>query len=266
MHRSDDDVVGIGAFLLGLALVGVLATLLPLQDPLGSDLHSRLLPPSPDHLFGTDDLGRDLLSRTVHGFSTTVLVSVGALLSSLALGIAFGALAGYWGDGAVDRIFNWIVSVIMSLPFLLVMAAILSLTRPTIEKAYVILAGIMWVYPARIVRAEVMKTKALPYVEAARALGSTEWRIITKVVLPACIGSAVTFSLSYLPEIIGLEAGLSFLGLGVQPPDPGLGKMIFDGLSYISSAWWIALFPAAMLFLLVLSINAFLMVWRAEHV
>jgi peptide/nickel transport system permease protein len=238
-----------------LALIAALGPFLPVQEPLEFDLSSRLRAPSSEHLLGTDDLGRDVLSRTVHGFSTTVLVSLCALISSLALGILLGGGAGYFGNSIGDRLFNWVCNLIMSLPFLLIIAAILSLTRPTIVKAYVILTGIMWVYPARIVRAEVMKTKTLPYVEASRALGGTEWRIFTKTILPASVLSAVTFSLSYLPEVIGLEAGLSFLGLGVQPPDPGLGKMIFDGLNYISSAWWMALFPAGTLFVLVLGIK-----------
>jgi peptide/nickel transport system permease protein len=260
------DIGIVAAFVFGLALVGLGAPVLPLQDPLSTNMVERLAGPSWNHVFGTDELGRDLLSRTVHGFSTTVLISIGALLSSLALGIALGAVAGYATNRLADRVFIWIVNLLMSLPFLLVMAAILSLTRPTIGKAYAILAGIMWVYPARIVRAEVMRTKTLPYVEASRALGSPEWRIIAKTILPACTGAALTFSLSYLPEIVGLEAGLSFLGLGVQPPDPGLGKMIFDGLSYISSAWWLPLFPAAVLFLVVLGVNLFLMSWRTAHV
>lgn len=259
------DLWNVAVCVLGLALVGLGVPVLPLQDPLSTNMVERLAGPSWDHVFGTDELGRDLLSRTVHGFSTTVLISVGAMLSSLALGIALGAVAGYAANRLADRVFIWIVNLLMSLPFLLVMAAVLSLTRPTIGKAYAILAGIMWVYPARIVRAEVMRTKTLPYVEASRALGSPEWRIIAKTILPACTSSALTFSLSYLPEIIGLEAGLSFLGLGVQPPDPGLGKMIFDGLSYLYSAWWTALFPAATLFLAVLAVNLFTVQWRTRH-
>jgi peptide/nickel transport system permease protein len=222
--------------------------------------------PSWAHVWGTDDLGRDVLSRVLHGFSTTVRVSINALVSSLGIGILLGGLAGFYYDTWADRVFNWVVNLILSLPFLLIMASILSLTRPTIEKAYVILTCIMWVNPARLVRAEVLKTKNLDYVVAAKALGAREWRILTKTILPGCVGSAVTFSVSYLPEIIALEAGLSFLGLGVQPPEPGLGKMIFDGLNFIYSAWWISFFPAGMLFLLVLAINLFLRFRRADHV
>jgi peptide/nickel transport system permease protein len=124
----------------------------------------------------------------------------------------------------------------------------------------------MWVNPARLVRAEVLRTATLDYVTAARALGSPEPRILFRTILPTCLGSAVIFSVSYLPEVVALEAGLSFLGLGVQPPAPGLGKMIFDGLSFVYSAWWISLFPAAMLFLLVLVVNGWLAWARVHHV
>jgi len=231
--------------------------LLPLQDPLNIALDERLLPPSGEHPFGTDELGRDVLSRTVSGFATTVKVSIFALLSSLAIGIFLGGLAGYFYKTWVDDIFNWTVSFIFSLPFLLIMASIMSIMKPGIFKAYLILTFIMWVNPARIVRAEVIRTKNLDYVVATRAFGASEAYTLAYAILPCCIESAFIFSVSYLPEIIGLEAGLSFLGLGVQPPYPGLGKMIFDGLSYIYSAWWLSFFPAMILFVLVLVVNGF---------
>lgn len=248
--------------MIGLFVLSYFIPWLATQDPIAIDLDERLMAPSGAHLFGTDDLGRDVLSRVLHGFSTTVMVSLAALVSALGIGIFLGSVAGYFYKHWVDWGFNWLASLIMSIPFLLIMASILSLTTPSIGMAYLILAGIMWVNTARLVRAEVIKRMPLDYVIAARALGSTEWSIVAKDVLPACTQSAVLFSISYLPEIIALEAGLSFLGLGVQPPDPGLGKMIFDGLNYINSAPWIALFPAAALFVFVLLVNVLL--WNAR--
>mgnify|MGYP000093119455 CR=1 FL=1 len=244
--------------LVCLGFLFVLSFLIPWaapQNPLDINLDGRLMAPSANHLFGTDDLGRDVLSRVLQGFSTTVMVSLSALVSALLIGIVLGGLAGYYYKRWVDAGFNWIVSLIMSIPFLLIMASILSLTTPSIYKAYVILAAVMWVNTARLVRAEVIKRMPLDYVMASRALGSTEWNIMVKDILPACTQSGVYFSITYLPEIIALEAGLSFLGLGVQPPAPGLGKMIFDGLNYIISAPWMALFPALSLFVLVFTIN-----------
>ena len=256
MHRNNINFLVY--CMIGLFVLSYFIPWLATQDPVGIDLNERLMAPSGAHLFGTDDLGRDVLSRVLHGFSTTVMVSLAALVSALGIGIFLGSLAGYFYKHWVDWGFNWFASLIMSIPFLLIMASILSLTTPTIGKAYLILAGIMWVNTARLVRVEVIKRMPLDYVTAARALGGTEWNIVVKDVLPACTQSAVLFSISYLPEIIALEAGLSFLGLGVQPPDPGLGKMIFDGLNYIYAAPWIALFPAAALFVLVLFVNVLL--------
>lgn len=147
---------------------------LPLTDPLSISLTQRLQPPSFQYPFGTDDLGRDIFSRSLHGFALTVKVSILALLSSLMIGVFFGGIAGYLYDTWVDKIFNWIISLIFSLPFLLVMASIMSLMEPNIFNAYLILTLIMWVNPARIVRAEVIKTVNLPYIIALRAYGASE--------------------------------------------------------------------------------------------
>ena len=243
-------------FLLTMMLSTYLIPLLPLQDPLHIVLEERLFPPSfPNHPFGTDELGRDIFSRSLYGFATTVRVSIFALLTSLGIGIFFGGLAGYLYKTWIDNVFNWIVSLIFSLPFLLIMASMMSLLGPSIVKAYMVLTLVMWVGPARIVRAKVIKTKNLDFVRVIRSFGASEVYILFHAILPVCIRSAFIFSVSYLPEIIALEAGLSFLGLGVQPPSPGLGKMIFDGLTYIHAVWWLSLFPAGLLFATVFLIN-----------
>lgn len=247
------------AALIALVAISLLLSLLPLQDPLIIAINQRLSAPDSTHWFGTDDLGRDVLSRVLNGAALTIRVSVLALLSSLAIGIVLGGSAGYFYKKWPDRIFCWIADFLTSVPFIVLIASILSLTGPGLYKAYFVLTAIIWVSPARIVRAEVIKTLPLDYVLAERALGTSEWRILFVTVVPACLRSATTFSAAYLPEIIALEAGLSFLGLGVQPPNPGLGKMIFDGMSSISSAWWVTVFPAAMLFAVVLNVQA--VVW-----
>lgn len=252
----------LGTWILVLFALSYLLPLAVTQNPLELNLDNSLLAPSLSHLFGTDDLGRDVLSRVLHGFSITVMVSLAAVVSALIIGTILGSIAGYFYKSWIDWLFTWITNLIISVPFLLIMASILSLTQPGIIKAYVILTCIMWVNTAKLVRAEVIKRMPLNYVMAARALGYPEWLILAKGVLPASTESAVIFSISYLPEIIALEAGLSFLGLGVQPPNPGLGKMIFNGLDYIYSAPWIALFPALAIFILVLGINALL--WRVK--
>lgn len=244
---------------IALACVTALCLLLPLfgqQDPLAISLADRLSPPGASHWLGTDDLGRDVLSRILHGAALTVGVSVAALVSALALGIALGTTAGYFYRRWPDALFVWTADFLSSIPFLLVMAAVLSLGEPGLGNAYLVLTAVMWVSPARIVRAEVVKTLPLDYVIAERALGKPEPTVLFVTVMPACVDAAIVFCVSYLPEIIALEAGLSFLGLGVQPPQPGLGKMIFDGVGFIGSAWWLAAAPAVTLFAIVLGVQA----------
>ena len=254
------------AVLAALAiLVGVsmLLPLTPTQDPLAVVVGERFMPPSATHWFGTDELGRDLFSRVVQGTAITVGVSVAALLSSLAVGVLLGALAGFFYSRWPDRLFSWVADFLTSVPFLIVIAAALSLTGPGLGKAYLVLTAIIWVSPARIVRAEVIKTMPLDYVSADRVLGNPGWRVLFITVIPACVDAAIVFSVGYLPEIIALEAGLSFLGLGVQPPQPSLGKMIFDGMTYMGSAWWLALVPAAALFFVVTAVQA--VAWYGRH-
>lgn len=259
MHKNRFIVKNV-IFLSVLFFIGAVLPYASSQDPLAIDLNSKLAEPSQQHLLGTDELGRDVFSRVLNGFSTTMRVSILAMLVSLIVGVCLGGIAGYLYGTWVDLIFNWVVSLIFSLPFLLIMASVMSIIRPNIVNAYIILSCIIWVGPARITRAEVIKTKNLSYILAARAFGIPEWRILLLMIMPATAESSFTFSISYLPEIIGLEAGLSFLGLGVQPPYPGLGKMIFDGLNYIYSSWWLVFSPAMALFLAVMSINLF-MAW-----
>jgi len=241
--------------LLFLFSISFIVFLTPLQDPLKIFLDSKLQPPSLAHLFGTDELGRDLLSRVVYGFCSTLLVSILALITSIIIGIIVGLVAGHYYGTLIDACVNWLSSLIFSLPFLLIMSSILFLIGPNIFNAYLALALIMWVSPGRIVRAEVIKLEQRQPIKTLRAYGMRETQIFFVFIMPEAIKSAVIFSFSYLPEIIGLEVGLSFLGLGVQPPKPGLGKMIFDGLSYIYSAPWIALFPALLLFMVTCTFN-----------
>lgn len=243
---------------LGLMVLGGICLVLPslsTQDPLAVNMGQRLAAPSADHWLGTDELGRDLLSRVLSGTALTVGVSLAALFTSLLIGVVLGAVAGFYYGNWPDRLFMWIADLLVSVPFLIVIAAVLSVTGAGLWKAYAVLTAIIWVSPARIVRAEVIKTATLDYVSAERALGTPEWKILLVTLIPACMNAAIVFAIGYLPEIIALEAGLSFLGLGVQPPQPSLGKMIFDGLNYIGAAWWMVVVPAAALFFIVLVVR-----------
>jgi peptide/nickel transport system permease protein len=147
--------------------------------------------------------------------------------------------------------------MIFSLPFLLIIAALMSLMEKSLFNAYLVMTAVVWVGPARIVRAGVIRAKSSGFVLAERAMGMSEIMILFRSLVPSSILAAFVFSFRYFPEIIGMEAGLSFLGLGIQPPYPGLGKMIFDGINYLGSAWWYAFFPAMLLFITVALSNLF---------
>ena len=227
------------------------------HDPLKIHLEERLNPPGHKYLCGTDELGRDILSRILVGFSKTLNVSILTLFSSFFIGVIAGSVAGVFYGTFVDRAFNWVASMLFSLPFLLIIAAIMSLMEKNLFNAYLIMTAVIWVSPARIVRAGVIKAGSSEFVLAERAMGMPDWKILCRSLIPSSITPAFIFSFKYFPEIIGLEAGLSFLGLGVQPPQPGLGKMIYDSINYLHSAWWYALFPALLLFVIVLVSNLF---------
>ncbi len=245
-------------FLVLLLGFGYMARYLPGNDPLAIDLHNRLSSPDSVHFFGTDELGRDIFARVLTGFGNTVAVAVFAFVTSFIIGVIAGGVAGYYYDTLIDRIFNWVVSIIYSIPFLLTIIAFSSVMERNILNAYLVLTMIIWAGPARIVRAGVIKAASSDFVTMERALGKSEVSILFKSLVPFSLQPAFIFSFKYFPEIVGLEAGLTFLGLGIQPPHPGLGKMIFDGSGYLYTAWWYAFFPAITLFLLVLISNLFI--------
>ena len=236
---------------------GLMASRLTPNDPLKIHLEERLNPPGYKYLCGTDELGRDILSRILVGFSKTLNVSILTLFSSFFIGVVAGSVAGVFYGTFIDRAFNWVTSMLFSLPFLLIIAAVMSLMEKNLFNAYLVMTAVIWVSPARIVRAGVIKAGSSEFVLAERAIGMPEWKILFRSLILSSITPAFIFSFKYFPEIIGMEAGLSFLGLGVQPPQPGLGKMIFDGINYLHSAWWYALFPAFLLFVIVLASNLF---------
>jgi peptide/nickel transport system permease protein len=238
-----------------LWIIGFISSKHPLHDPFEIRLTDRLIPPSTTYPCGTDELGRDIFSRILLGFSNTVKVSIICLFTSFFIGVFIGSIAGIFYGTIIDKIFNWIAAMLFSLPFLLVVSALMSVMEKSLFNAYLVITSIIWVSPARIIRAGVVKTKSANFILTERAMGKTEWTIVYQSLIPKSIGPAFTYSFKFFPEIIGMEAGLSFLGLGVQPPNPGLGKMIFDSLDYLYSAWWYAFFPSLLLFMIVLASN-----------
>jgi len=251
------NIIYLMLFLVFLFFLGITGSAISPHDPVTIDLEARFTAPNSTYLLGTDELGRDIFSRILRGFLTTIQVSIMCFVTSFIFGVLIGATAGYFYDTLIDKMFQWSAAMLFSLPFLLLIAACMSLLEKNLFNAYVIITAIIWVGPARIVRAGVASVKSSDFVAAERAMGYSEISILFRSLIPMSIRPAFIYSFKYFPEIIGMEAGLSFLGLGIQPPHPGLGKMIFDGTNYLGSAWWYAFFPALILFLTVCFGNVF---------
>ena len=225
------------------------------QDPAYLDLSSRLLRPSAAHWFGTDELGRDILSRLIYGARISMLVGTCVVATSLALGLIFGSIAGYYG-GFLDRLVNVIVmNAFLSFPGILLAIAFVAFLGPGLFNLVLALSIGGWVGYARLVRAQVLAVREREFVEAARALGASDLRIIVRHILPNIIQPLIVQAAIGMAGAILAEATMSFLGLGVPPPTASWGSMLNDGRSHLFDAPHLVLFPAAAVMLAVLSFN-----------
>lgn len=225
------------------------------QDPGRIDLPARLQPPSAAHFFGTDELGRDILSRVIYGARISMLVGSSVVAGSLFLGLIFGSIAGYYG-GYTDRFFNVIVmNAFLSFPGILIAIAFVAFLGPGIFNLILALCIGGWVGYARLVRAQVLAVKEREFVEAARALGATDWRILKKHILPNIIQPVIVQAAIGMAGAVLAEATMSFLGLGIPPPTASWGSMLNDGRAHLFDAPHLVLFPAAAVMLAVLSFN-----------
>jgi ABC-type dipeptide/oligopeptide/nickel transport system permease subunit len=206
---------------------------------------------------GTDRSGRDLLSRLMYGTRISLSIGFVAVVISMFLGLAFGSIAGFWG-GRVDNMIMWLMSVVWSIPgIMLVIAISLALQSRGIWVAFVAVGLTMWVDVARVVRGQILSIKQKTFIEAARALGMKNFRIIYNHILPNIMGPLIVIATANFAAAILLEAGLSFLGLSVQPPTPSWGSMIFEGFNVLGTknSWHLVVFPGLAISLMVLSFN-----------
>ena len=241
--------------LLLVVITALGADLLAPYGPTTQNLRERLQAPLVGgHVLGTDNLGRDILSRVMFGSRVSLLVGVSAAALAGSLGILLGLLAGFlsgWWDALLSRI----ADVQQAIPFLILAIAVAVILGPSLINVVLVLAVTTWVSYFRVVRAEVLGLRESPLVDAARVIGAGRLRIVLRHVLPNVSASMIVIGSVMVANMIIFEASLSFLGLGVPPPTPTWGRMVFEGVQYVDSAWWLALFPGAAIVLTVLAIN-----------
>ena len=251
----------IGATVLGLiVLMAIFAPLIAPHDPYAQDVSRRLIPPvwdakgSWEHVFGTDKLGRDYLSRLIYGARISLLIGALAALISGVIGTALGVAAGYFG-GKVDAAISYLITTRLSMPVVLVALAVAALVGGSLKIVILVLGFLLWDRFAVVTRVATQQIRHAEYISAARCIGCSVWRIVLSEILPNILNALIVVATLEMAHAILLEATLSFLGLGVPPPEPSWGLMIAEGKSYMFFKPWVIVIPGIALLVLVLAIN-----------
>jgi peptide/nickel transport system permease protein len=240
--------------ILGLIILTLFGELLAPYDPLAVDLRAKLEPPDLAHPMGTDDMGRDVLSRVIAGTRLSTITVLVIMSSCLAVGILVGTLSGYFG-GRLDEALMRITEVFLAFPPLILALAIVAALGPSLVNAMLAISIVWWPWYARMVRGQVLAVKQNQYVEAARAIGVGDARIMTRHVLPNCLMPVIIQASMDMGAALVLTAGLSFIGLGAQAPTPEWGSMVGIGRRYLLTAWWMSTFPGLAIFITILGLN-----------
>ncbi|MEX2542008.1 MAG: ABC transporter permease [Trueperaceae bacterium] len=256
--RGRPDAGLLASVVLLLVLVGcsLFAGILPMPDPAQQSLPLRLSAPALDqgHLLGTDQLGRDVLSRIVYGARVSLIVAAASVLIAGTVGVLLGAVAGYYG-GWIDDVVSWLINVFLAFPFVLLALAVVAILGPGLINIIIVLGLTSWVAYARVIRSQVLSLRERDFIQAVRALGGRDDRIVLRHIIPNTLAPLIVIATFEMARMIIMESALSFLGLGVEPSLPSWGNMLADGRSYLAIAWWIATFPGFAIMLTVLSIN-----------
>jgi len=242
--------------IVALYLVAIFAPLLAPYDPSAIEdvMKTRYLPPSWAHPFGADEFGRDLLSRALYGARVSLSVGLLAMLVAVFVGTTYGAIAGYAG-GFVDNLLMRVVDVVIAFPKFFLMLILVGIFEANIGALILILGLTSWTDTARLVRGEILSLKKREFVEGARAIGLPHRLILFRHLIPNAMASVLVSATLMVGGLIGAEAGLSFLGIGVRPPTPSWGNMVSAGQDALLVAWWIAFFPGCLLALTILCFN-----------
>jgi ABC-type dipeptide/oligopeptide/nickel transport system permease subunit len=255
--RSHTAVAGLGITAI-LVFVGLFAPWIAPEHYSAIQGEAVREPPgTPGHLLGTDELGRDTLSRLLYGASLSLRMGIGATLVAVLLGVVLGAVSGYAG-GVVDAVLQRLTDTFMALPTLLLCIAVTAVFESPPEWILFLVMGfVSWPTVARLVRGQILSLRESDYALAARSLGAGDARILFRHLLPNCMGPIIVLSTMLVASMILFEAGLSFLGLGVQPPFPSWGRMLSEGIKYHADSPWLSVFPGTCILLTVLGLNFF---------
>jgi ABC-type dipeptide/oligopeptide/nickel transport system permease subunit len=253
---------GVAAAVIMLLIVAsaIFAPVISPHDPLQVNIRHRLAPPAwmeggaLQHPLGTDQVGRDLLSRMIYGGRASLVISVISVLLAASIGVPLGLSAGYFG-GRLDWTIMTIINVVLTFPFVLLALAVIAVLGPSVVNMIIVLGVAGWPIYARVIRAETLALRDREFVIASRALGTSHLRIVFRQIFPNLVSAIVVIATLQVAQVIVLESFLSFLGLGIKPPTPAWGNMLGEGRLYMLNSWWIATFPGLAIFVATLAIN-----------
>jgi len=243
-----------GMVVATVAVLAVLAPFIAPYDPAAINVRHILLPPSLEHWCGTDTLGRDVFSRMLYGARVSLAVGFVAVGISLIIGIILGSMAGHYG-GRVDSVLMRLTDMVLCFPTFFLILAVIAFLEPSIWNIMIVIGLTSWMGVTRLVRAEFLSLRQREFVLAAKSLGINSFELITRYLLPNAIGPILVSAVLGVAGAVLVESGLSFLGLGVQPPDPSWGNMLTEGKDNIQIAWWLSLYPGLAILVTVLGYN-----------
>ncbi len=259
VHMKNAPLGGLTILFL-LVMAALFAEFIAPHSPIDQDITQALKVPfflkggTLSHLLGTDELGRDILSRIIFGARISLVVGFIAVAISGFIGTCLGLISGYFG-GKIDSIIMRVVDVQLSMPYILIALALIGALGPSLRNIIIVIGITSWVDYGRVIRGEVLSVKENEFVDLAKIAGCSTYRILLKHIFPSVVNSLIVLGTLMLGRIIIFEAALSFLGLGVQPPTPSWGIMLADGRQYLTYAWWLATFPGLAIMLVVLGTN-----------
>ena len=239
---------------LFLFFAALFAPLLATHNPIEIIMAEKLVPPGAAHLMGTDEMGRDIFSRILYGARISILTGLRVVGIAIGIGVVTGAISGYMG-GMVDEIIMRITDMFLAFPSMILAMAIAAALGPSLTNAIIAASVTWWPWYTRMLRAQILALRELEFVEAARASGNTRLGVIWKYILPNCLSPLIVQATMDIGFAIQLTAGLSFIGLGAQPPTPDWGAMISMGRKYMLTHWWYVTFPGLAIFIVVLGFN-----------